>query len=80
MRAKSDQLAACVIVGMVSTYDGLISKCNAPPTWMLFSAGCSEVGDWPDLAASAAPSPLLVQFLLDDVLFTLDRRFKRLSP
>jgi hypothetical protein len=29
----------------------------------------SESGDWPDLAASATPRPLLVQFLLDDALF-----------
>jgi hypothetical protein len=39
---------------------------------MLFPAGWSEAGDWPDLAASTAPSPLLVQFLLNDELFTLE--------
>ncbi len=72
LRATSDELTACVIVGMMSTYDGLLSECIAPHTWMLFPAGWSESGDWPDLAASAAPSPLLVQFLLDDVLFTVD--------
>jgi len=66
MRATSDELAACVIVGMMSTYEGLLSDCVAPHTRMLFPAGWSEAGDWPDLAASAAPSPLLVQFLLDD--------------
>jgi dienelactone hydrolase len=70
MRATSDELAACVIVGMMSTYDGLLSDCVAPHTWMLFPPGWSEAGDWPDLAASAAPSPLLVQYLLDDDLFT----------
>ena len=72
MRATSDELAACVIVGMMSTYEGLLSDCIAPHTWMLFPNGWSEAGDWPDLAASAAPSPLLVQFLLDDELFTAD--------
>ena len=72
MRATSDELAACVIVGMMSTYEGLLSDCVAPHTRMLFPAGWSEAGDWPDLAASAAPSPLLVQFLLDDELFTAD--------
>ena len=72
MRATSDELAACVIVGMMSTYEGLLSDCVAPHTWMLFPAGWSEAGDWPYLAASAAPSPLLVQFLLDDELFTAD--------
>ena len=72
LRATSDELAACVIVGMMSTYEGLLSDCIAPHTWMLFPNGWSEAGDWPDLAASAAPSPLLVQFLLDDELFTVD--------
>jgi dienelactone hydrolase len=72
LRATSDDLAACVIVGMMSTYEGLLGDCVAPHTWLLFPAGWSEAGDWPDLAASAAPSPLLVQFLLDDELFTVE--------
>jgi dienelactone hydrolase len=72
LRATSDELAACVIVGMMSTYEELLSNCVAPHTWMLFPAGWSEAGDWPDLASSAAPSPLLVQFALDDALFTVD--------
>src|SRR5271165_1463393 len=72
MRATSDELAACVIAGMMSTYEGLLSDCIAPHTWMLFPAGWSEAGDWPDLAATGAPSPLLVHFLLDDALFTVD--------
>jgi hypothetical protein len=63
---RSDELAACVIVGMMSTYEGLLSDCIAPHTWMLFPAGWGQAGDWPDLAANAAPSPLLVQFLLDE--------------
>lgn len=71
LRATSDELAACVIVGMMSTYEGLLSDGIALHTWMLFPAGWSEAGDWPDLAASAAPSPLLVQFLLDDAQFTV---------
>jgi hypothetical protein len=53
-------------------YEGLLSDCIAPHTWMLFRAGWSAAGDWPDLAATGAPSPLLVQFLLDDALFTVD--------
>ena len=57
---------------MMSTYEGLLSNCIAPHTWMLFPTGWSEAGDWPDLAATGAPSPLLVQFLLDDALFTVD--------
>ena len=70
LRATSDALAASVVVGMMSTYEGLLDGCIAPHTWMLYPAGWSESGDWPDLAASAAPSPLLVQYLCDDALFT----------
>jgi dienelactone hydrolase len=72
LRATADQLAACAIAGMMSTYEGLLDDCVAPHTWMLFPAGWSRNGDWPDLASSAAPSPLLVQFLLDDAQFTVE--------
>ena len=36
---------------------------------MLYPAGWSRHGDWPDLAACRAPRPLLVQYDLDDPLF-----------
>jgi dienelactone hydrolase len=70
LRATSDSFAACVIAGMMDTYEGLLDNCVAPHTWMLFPAGWSVEGDWPDLASSAAPAPLLVQYLLDDEQFT----------
>lgn len=70
LRATSDNLAGCVIVGLMSTYDELLDSCVAPHTWMLFPPGWSTRGDWPDLAASHAPAPLLVQYALDDALFT----------
>lgn len=71
MRATSDALNACVIVGMMSTYEDLLDSCVATHTWMLFPGGWSRHGDWPDLAASSAPAPLLVQYALDDPLFTV---------
>jgi hypothetical protein len=71
LRATHDLLGPCVIAGMMSTYDELIDRCIAPHTWMLFPAGWSLGGDWPDLALSAAPAPLLVQYLLDDAQFTV---------
>jgi hypothetical protein len=37
---------------------------------MFFPPGWSAHGDWPDLAAASAPSPLLVQYLLGDAQFT----------
>jgi dienelactone hydrolase len=71
LRATTDHLAACVIVGMMSTYAGLLDHDVAEHTWMLFPPGLSAQGDWPDLAACGAPAPLLVQYLLDDPLFTV---------
>ena len=71
MRATSDHLRACAIVGMMSTYEELLDACVSQHTWMLFPAGWSLRGDWPDLAASSAPAPLLVQYALDDPLFTV---------
>ena len=68
--ATSDGVAARVIVGMMATFDELLDKHIVPHTWMLFPAGWSRVGDLPDIAGCAAPSPLLVQYALDDALFT----------
>ena len=59
-----------VIIGMMSTYDTMLDHGVAPHTWMLFPPGWSSTGDLPDLAAAGAPAPLLVQYALDDALFT----------
>ena len=71
LRATSEDLAATVIAGMMCTYEELLDRCIAPHTWMFFPHGWGSHGDWPDLAASGAPAPLLVQYLLDDPLFTV---------
>lgn len=70
LAGTSEHVAATVIAGMMSTYAGLLDHCIAPHTWMLFPPGWSRQGDWPDLAAASAPSPLLVQYLLGDAQFT----------
>ncbi len=69
LNATHDSIAATVIVGLMSTYEGLLDH-NMSHTWMLFPFGWARHGDWPDLAACRAPIPLLVQYLLDDDLFT----------
>ena len=71
LQATSEHMAASVIVGMMSTYQGLLDHNVTSHTWMLFPSGWAQYGDWPDLAACRAPSPLLVQFDLDDGLFTV---------
>lgn len=69
LQATSDPIAAAVIVGLMSTYAQLLDH-NVSHTWMFFPHGWARYGDWPDLAASRAPAPLLVQYDLDDHLFT----------
>ena len=63
-------IRAAVIVGMMSTYEGLLDHNVVCHTWMFFPRGWSRWGDWPDLAACRAPSPLLVQYDRDDALFS----------
>jgi dienelactone hydrolase len=69
LNATHDQIGAAVIVGMMSTYEGLLDH-NMSHTWMFFPFGWARYGDWPDLAACRAPSPLLVQYDTEDQLFT----------
>ncbi|MEX0745719.1 MAG: hypothetical protein WD118_08955, partial [Phycisphaeraceae bacterium] len=43
----------------------------ASHTWMLYPENWSRHGDWPDIAACRAPSPLMVQYDREDGLFTM---------
>lgn len=70
LNATHDHVAAAAIIGLMCTYAGLLDHNIATHTWMLFPFGWARYGDWPDLAACRAPSPLLVQYDLDDDLFT----------
>jgi dienelactone hydrolase len=72
LNATADGLSASVIACMMSTYKQMLGTGVAAHTWMLFPTGWSAHGDWPDLAAAAAPLPLLVQCALGDILFTED--------
>jgi dienelactone hydrolase len=71
LQATSDWITAAVVAGMMSTYRGLLDGHVANHTWMLFPPALTAVADWPDVAATRAPSPLLVQYLLDDSLFSV---------
>ncbi|MEE4194909.1 MAG: hypothetical protein V2J07_06905 [Anaerolineae bacterium] len=70
LTATHDGLAAAVVVGLMSTYEGLLDHNVSTHTWMLFPSGWSQHGDWPDIAACRAPRPLLVQYDNEDTLFT----------
>ncbi len=68
--ATHESIAAAVIVGLMSTYEGLLDHNVATHTWMFFPNGWARRGDWPDIAAARAPLPLLVQYDNEDNLFT----------
>jgi dienelactone hydrolase len=70
LQATCDALSAAVVVGLMSTYEALLDHNVSTHTWMFFPSGWSRHGDWTDLAACRAPSPLLVQYDLQDDLFT----------
>lgn len=72
LQATSHHVAAAVVVGMMSTYEALLDRHVASHTWMLFPGDWAEHGDWSDLAACRAPSPLLVQYDREDPLFPAD--------
>lgn len=71
LTATHDDLSAAVIVGMMSTYEGLFDAHVSSHTWMFFPAELARHGDWPDLAACRAPRPVMVQYDLGDSLFSV---------
>jgi dienelactone hydrolase len=71
LQATCDEIGAAVIVGMMSTYPELLDHQVECHTWMFFPPGLPRFADWPDLAASRAPSPLLVQYDRHDELFPI---------
>ena len=69
LRGNDERIKAAVVVGMMSTYESLLDH-NISHSWMFFVPGWAQHGDWPDIPGCRAPSPLLVQYDLDDTLFT----------
>lgn len=70
LQATCGAIRAAVVVGMMSTHEGLLDHNVRSHTWMFFPSGWSRFGDWTDLVACRAPSPLLVQYDNEDPLFT----------
>jgi dienelactone hydrolase len=71
LKATSD-VDVAVIVCMMSSYRYMLDRHVSCHTWMLFPPGLAARCDWPDLAASRAPSPLMVQYAEEDELFPLE--------
>lgn len=71
LQATHDDIRAAVVVGMMSTYEGLLDQNVVCHTWMLYpDPALARACDWPDLVACRAPSPLMVQFDREDALFS----------
>jgi dienelactone hydrolase len=70
LHATCEDVSGAVIVGMMTTHPALLDRLVANHTWMFFPPGLASCGDWPDIAAARAPTPLLVQFNRHDQLFT----------
>jgi dienelactone hydrolase len=68
LQATCERIGAAVVVGMMSTHEHLLDHVDQH-TWMFLPPGLARLCDWPDLAASRAPSPLLVQYNRGDHLF-----------
>ena len=71
LKATSD-VDVAVIVCMMSSLRYLLDRHVSCHTSMLFPPGLAARCDWPDLAASRAPSPLMVQYAEEDELFPLN--------
>ncbi len=72
LQATSNDLKTAVVVGMMGTYDSLLDHNVLGHTWLLMPPRLPASADWPDVAASRAPAPLLVQYNRDDPLFPLE--------
>jgi hypothetical protein len=70
LQATDARIRAAVVVGLMPTYAEMLDHNISCHTWMMFPSGWSRHGDWADLAACRAPSPLLVQYDEEDGLFT----------
>jgi dienelactone hydrolase len=82
LQATCNDIGAAVVVGMMSTYQELLDLVFTH-TYLMFPTEWSHYGDFCDIPAIRAPSPLMVQYDLQDPLFTLkgmkdaDRELKK---
>jgi hypothetical protein len=70
LQGTSDHIRAAVVVGMMGTYQELLTRYVETHTVMLFPQGLADFGDWPDIAGARVPSPLMVLYDIDDGLFS----------
>ncbi|WP_052207350.1 dienelactone hydrolase family protein [Sinomonas humi] len=69
LRVLEPDLAATVIVAMMSTLGAMIPGHLENHAWTWLSPGLGAAGDWPSVVGSWTERPLLVQYGLEDHLF-----------
>jgi dienelactone hydrolase len=70
MQGVCENIRAAVAAGAMTTYEGLLDAHVVKHTWMLYPPGFSRIGDWSDVAACRAPSPLMLQYATKDPLYS----------
>ncbi len=71
LAALDSRIAAACVTGFMSTTRPMIQAHLDTHSWVHFLPGLHRYLDWPDVAALAAPRPLLVQQCARDRLFPL---------
>ncbi|MEW1834661.1 acetylxylan esterase [Microbacterium sp. NPDC079995] len=72
LRALDDRVRATVVTCMMATFASIVPAELDTHSWLLNSPGIRTAGDLPEIAASAAPRELLVQYGERDPLFPLE--------
>ncbi|GAB3283454.1 alpha/beta hydrolase family protein [Kineosporia babensis] len=63
---------AVVVSAMTSSLAHMLPAHVSSHTWALMTPGLGRIADWPQIIATAAPRPLLVQYARQDQLFPLE--------
>jgi dienelactone hydrolase len=71
LNATSPRIKAAVVIGAMMTYPSLLNAHVLKHTWMLYPPEFPRLGDWSDAVACRAPSPLLVQYCVQDPLYSV---------
>ncbi|GLZ13402.1 hypothetical protein Acsp04_36370 [Actinomadura sp. NBRC 104425] len=69
LHALCPQVRASVVVAMMASLPDMLGEHVDAHSWVSWPPGLAAVGDWPDIVALGAPSPLLVLYGERDPLF-----------
>lgn len=70
LQATCDRIGASVSSGSMITFEAMLDQFVGPHNWMFYLPGWTRHGEWPDIAACRAPSPLMTISALGDELFS----------